>query len=315
MRIAFMGKGGSGKTTVASAYILYLSKNNLVTAIDADHNSNLQRALGINGVALALSDKSAQIRKYLAGSRNDLEGTTTIDTTPPSLKSNFFKDLCNDPYLTQYSMQKNNIVLYTVGSYQDDDKGVTCYHGKLGILSNILSHTLDTKNEYIVIDSTAGKDTVGTPLYFAYDMTIFVVEPTHRSLNIYLEYKKLIGEHYTNIYVIVNKYEDEDEDFIANNIESDRLLGIIKYDSKARNIDDGDSSGLAYFAQNNSAIFDRINQELLTINRDWDQYYKNLLEAHKKLALEWYDSYYQQPISKQLDPNFTYPKAIDSLHD
>ena len=48
--IAVAGKGGSGKTTVASLVIRYLKKNGLVPilAVDADANANLGDSLGLS---------------------------------------------------------------------------------------------------------------------------------------------------------------------------------------------------------------------------------------------------------------------------
>jgi len=47
--IAVAGKGGSGKTSVASLIIRYLMKNGLrpILAIDADPNANLGESLGL----------------------------------------------------------------------------------------------------------------------------------------------------------------------------------------------------------------------------------------------------------------------------
>ena len=42
MRVSFLGKGGSGKTTIAASFINYLNSiNKQVLAVDADINVNL----------------------------------------------------------------------------------------------------------------------------------------------------------------------------------------------------------------------------------------------------------------------------------
>jgi len=48
--IAVVGKGGSGKTTVASLVVRYLKKNGLepILAVDADANANFGESLGLN---------------------------------------------------------------------------------------------------------------------------------------------------------------------------------------------------------------------------------------------------------------------------
>ena len=54
MRIAFVGKGGSGKTTTAAVFSRYLAaQGRPVVAIDADINQHLAVALGHDGPAAA----------------------------------------------------------------------------------------------------------------------------------------------------------------------------------------------------------------------------------------------------------------------
>lgn len=46
LRVSFLGKGGSGKTTMATSFIRYLENNNeKVLGIDADINVNLAKGL------------------------------------------------------------------------------------------------------------------------------------------------------------------------------------------------------------------------------------------------------------------------------
>jgi len=83
MRISFLGKGGSGKTTTAAAFIQYLStKYEHVLAIDADMNVHLQKALDIPGEAISLGDNFQEISQYLNLNR-ELK-TKFIGTTPPN---------------------------------------------------------------------------------------------------------------------------------------------------------------------------------------------------------------------------------------
>ena len=54
MKIAFAGKGGSGKTTLSSLFVRYLAAQGLpVVAIDADINQHLAEALGASRAAAA----------------------------------------------------------------------------------------------------------------------------------------------------------------------------------------------------------------------------------------------------------------------
>jgi CO dehydrogenase maturation factor len=54
VRIAFVGKGGSGKTTLSALFTRYLVDQGLpVLAIDADINQHLGQALGLDDRAMA----------------------------------------------------------------------------------------------------------------------------------------------------------------------------------------------------------------------------------------------------------------------
>ena len=49
MKIAFVGKGGSGKTTLSSLFIRHLATTGApVVAVDADINQHLGAALGLD---------------------------------------------------------------------------------------------------------------------------------------------------------------------------------------------------------------------------------------------------------------------------
>lgn len=89
MKIAFVGKGGSGKTTLSSLFIRHLAANEAhVIAVDADINQHLGAALGLDDVeAAALPAMGAHlplIKDYLRGSNPRIASAETmIKTTPP----------------------------------------------------------------------------------------------------------------------------------------------------------------------------------------------------------------------------------------
>ena len=79
MRIAMVGKGGSGKTTVSALLIRHLSAGGRpVVAVDADINQHLGAALGLSDEqAAALSPMSAHlstIKDYLRGDNQLIAG-------------------------------------------------------------------------------------------------------------------------------------------------------------------------------------------------------------------------------------------------
>ena len=73
MRVAFMGKGGSGKTTLAAAFTRFCSKQqDFVLAFDGDLNVHLGTTLGIP--IDPVSPRRQEIFDYLEGDQSSLEG-------------------------------------------------------------------------------------------------------------------------------------------------------------------------------------------------------------------------------------------------
>ena len=95
MRIAFVGKGGSGKTTLSALFAKYINKKYPVLAIDADLNMHLGSLLGFEAalpVEKHISHPAAAstIKKYLKDKNGRIkEAAHFRKTTPPTADSGF----------------------------------------------------------------------------------------------------------------------------------------------------------------------------------------------------------------------------------
>lgn len=229
MRIGFHGKGGSGKTTVAAGFIRYLSQRvGCTIAVDADVNVHLQEALSIPGQVIPLSDRLKEILTHVHGMRQDLTTTQMISQTPPSRDSRFIRPSWEDPLLCSVGYKHDSILFMAVGKYEEKDVGTNCYHGKLRAWQAILHHLLDGKGDYVVADSTAGIDSLGTTLHFAYDLQCFIVEPTRRSIEVYRDFTKKVEGRGVRTIVIGNKVATHaEEKFLRSNLPEGSLLGLI----------------------------------------------------------------------------------------
>ena len=99
MKIAFAGKGGSGKTTLSSLFTRYLAASGApVVAIDADINQHLGEALGVSAEPPALGAHLTEIKEWLRGSNPRIASAAAmVKTTPPGRGSRLLTLSGSDP--------------------------------------------------------------------------------------------------------------------------------------------------------------------------------------------------------------------------
>ena len=131
MKIAFVGKGGSGKTTLSSLFTRYLgSIHASVVAIDADINQHL-------GVALGLSDEEAaavtplglninRIKRYLRGTNPRINSTEEmLKSTPAGRGSRLLRVNGNDPIHQEFGISVAGATLLATGPFSENDLGLS----------------------------------------------------------------------------------------------------------------------------------------------------------------------------------------------
>lgn len=257
MRIAFLGKGGSGKTTFAAAFSKYIAERSpAMLAIDADVNMHLHQSLGMDAPSKTLGDGYAELGEYLFKNRKHAENLPELGVIPPSSDSRFIKEV-TDPIVQTFSSTKGSINLLHVGSFQEDEIGAWCFHGRLQGLELFLHYLLTPQSVPVVIDLNAGADAVSSSLYFAADTYIFIVEPTLKSISVYKDYIELVEDSVKKgdivVKVVVNKlYSEEDKAFVHEHVSPEDIIGYLDYDPVVTDTDT--------FIEKHSAILEDIER-------------------------------------------------------
>ncbi|MES2953438.1 MAG: ATP-binding protein [Patescibacteria group bacterium] len=232
MRIAFVGKGGSGKSTLCALFIQsLLAKKSPLLAIDADINMHMSELLGIEtpSIPLSLPDRAISIRTYLKGTNDRISKLSQfVKTTPPGKGSSIISLSKNDPFLITYTDQFSLNAYYArVGSYTEDDIGATCYHGHLSIFENILTHSILGENEWLVADMVAGVDAFSNSLHGQFDLLVLVTEPSPEGIAVFDQFKTLAQKAgvWDRVVVVGNKLENsEDYAYLKERIGA-KMLG------------------------------------------------------------------------------------------
>ena len=237
MKIAFVGKGGSGKTTLTGLFALHATAaGQYVVAVDADININLPLVLGVSVTAdryISKPNNAEKIYAYLRGQNTRIETVKKfVNTTPPGTGSNIWQvGVITDSPMNDMAVSfgEGHGQLLVVGSYETDSIASGCYHGQLGVFENVLSHTYADKNSWLVADMVAGTDAFAGTLHAQFDAVFIVVEPTPEGVGVarhYIELAEAANVSRT-VNIIGNKVEDnDDQQFLEREIGTE-LLGVL----------------------------------------------------------------------------------------
>jgi len=218
MILGFLGKGGSGKSSVSSQTALYLNRQKTILAIDADHNMDL--SFNVTGGEQPdmnfLGDSLADFQKTV-GLTMDQKYTKAFTT----LTSYRFTLDPISPDIARYSQELENGIRLMVAGPQTDLVlyGKACSHVLTTPLKILLPLLVLEKNEVVIVDEKAGLDGVSTGIITGIDVGVIVCEPALHSIKTAKEIAKLMDFYETPYLFVANKItSEEDRNFIMDNL-------------------------------------------------------------------------------------------------
>jgi CO dehydrogenase maturation factor len=322
MKIAFVGKGGSGKTTLSSLFVRHLAATGApVVAVDADINQHLGAALGLDeaeAAALpAMGDRLPLIKEYLRGSNPRIASAETmIKTTPPGEGSRLLRvrednpvyDACARPV----ELDGGAVRLMVTGPFTDADLGVACYHSKTGAVELCLNHLVDGRGEYVVVDMTAGSDSFASGMFTRFDITFLVAEPTRKGVSVYRQYKEYARDFGVVLKVVGNKVQGQDDvDFLRAEVGDD-LLVTVGHSNWVRAMEKGRPPRFELLEDaNHSALRTlRIAADATYELRDAERYMSQMVHFHLKNADAWGNARAGADLAAQVDPGFVLGEGV-----
>ncbi|GIF23539.1 CO dehydrogenase maturation factor [Actinoplanes tereljensis] len=310
MKIAFVGKGGAGKTTLAALFSRYLAaEGNTVLALDADINQNLAVALGADpaepAARPALGESLPEIKEYLRGHNPRISsGSSMVKTTPPGRGSRLLRITEDNPIWRRCVHLAGGVRTAGTGAFAESDLGVACYHSKVGAVELILNHLVDADNEYVVVDMTAGADAFASGLFTRFDHTFIVCEPTVRGVGVYQQYLDYSAGHRVAISVIGNKVTDAtDEAFLRQHVGTD-LRASMSVSRHVRAAEQGRPRDIHELEPENRAVLDAMRHTVDASARDWRRFHAQAVEFHLRNAEAWANEATGENLANQVDPEF-----------
>ncbi|MGW8684086.1 ATP-binding protein [Streptomyces sp. NPDC055817] len=322
MKIAFVGKGGSGKTTLSSLFIRHLAAIGApVIAVDADINQHLGPALGLDDDQAAelpaMGARLPLIKDYLRGSNPRIASADTmIKTTPPGEGSRLLRVRENNPVYDACArpveLDGGAVRLMVTGPFTEADLGVSCYHSKTGAVELCLNHLVDGRDEYVVVDMTAGSDSFASGMFTRFDMTFLVAEPTRKGVSVYRQYKEYARDFGITLKVVGNKVQGQDDlDFLRAQVGDD-LLVTVGHSDWVRAMEKGRPPRFDLLEEPNAAALRTLRSaaDAAYAGRDWERYTRQMVHFHLKNAQSWGNAKTGADLAAQVDPAFVLQESV-----
>ena len=169
MKIATVGKGGSGKTTIAGTLArIFAGEGRNILAIDGDPNPNLALTLGMSRDD---ADRISYIPTSVMRIANSQDGVAFLELTMPK-----------DEVMRQFSARAApNVDLLVMGQPAHGSAGSGCMCGSHRAVRGLIAE-LTSYGEHTITDMEAGLEHLKRGTARHVDMMLIVAEPYYRSL-------------------------------------------------------------------------------------------------------------------------------------
>jgi CO dehydrogenase maturation factor len=219
LKVAFCGKGGVGKTTVAALFIRKLAEaGTRVVAVDADPVPNLAAALGF---ARDVRLEPLSALKDLVHERTGAEpGWGTLFRLNPKV----------DDLPERLGATLGNIRLLVMGTVDKGGSGCVCPESVM--LKALVSHLLLQPGQAVVMDMEAGVEHLGRGTAESVDRMVVVVDCGQRSHEAARKIRTLAADlGVKSLGVIANRVRSRAEaEQVRDSLPELEFLGALPYD-------------------------------------------------------------------------------------
>ena len=231
MKIAFVGKGGSGKSSVSWLVTKVLEEaGHQVLAVDADHNMDLAHVHGavVDDAFPTLHRAHDRFRSEVGQAEDRQWQNIVLDGRPlPTFRLSPKDDFTSS--VTKTISPQLDLMVVGLGAH-DVLFSSRCAHGHSAPLKYYLPLLQLNEHEYCVIDGVAGVDMMNFGLFVGADAVVVVVEPHTNSLRVFTEVARIAESSGVPVYALLNKTQPNATNDTARAEVGEYLIGELPID-------------------------------------------------------------------------------------
>ncbi len=175
-----------------------------------------------------------------------------------------------------------------------------------------LNHLVDRRDEFVVVDMTAGSDSFASGMFTRFDITFLVAEPTRKGVSVYRQYKEYARDFGVVLKVVGNKVRDQDDlDFLRAEVGDD-LLVTVGHSDWVRAMEKGRPPRFELLEDANRRALGllEIAADATYALRDWERYTRQTVHFHLKNAQSWGNERTGADLAAQVDPGFVLGESV-----
>jgi CO dehydrogenase maturation factor len=220
LKILICGKGGSGKSTIASLLAKDLKTNGYrVLVVDTDEsNYGLSAQLGLE-TPKELMDK--------LGGKKTVVDKMWAGRSAGEKAAIFTESWSIDEIPKECVSTKDNLYLLQIGKVKHFGEGCACPMG--GLSRDFLTRLKLGPKDVAVIDTEAGVEHLGRGIASSVDVILMVLDPSYESIRLSEKISVMAKEANKPMHFVLNKMDKATADTISSKIGKESVVSFLPF--------------------------------------------------------------------------------------